>query len=77
VERQQKKSNTCESGACVIESAKIPNKDDVLSKKPGTSDNAKDNVPKEIQRDGGTVLPGGMVKSDKVVSDQSSQKNLK
>jgi hypothetical protein len=76
VERQQKKTNTCESGACVIERAKIPNKDDVLSKKSGTSDKAKDNVPKDIQRDGGTVLPGGMETSDKDGSDQISQNGL-
>ena len=50
---------------------------EILGIQPGTSDNPKDNVPKEIQRDGGTVLPGGMVKADKGVSDQSSQKGLK
>jgi hypothetical protein len=33
VERQQEKSKTCESGACMIERAKIPNKNDVLSQK--------------------------------------------
>jgi len=31
---------------------------EILGVQPGTSDNPKDNVPKEIQRDGGTVSPG-------------------
>ena len=99
---------------------------EILGVQPGTSDNPKDNVPKEIQRDGGTVGPGNsgpgtrsdelvgmkkeksepitlqeleqnvektqgggaaiaaedlrkesMVKSDKDISDQSSQKGMK
>jgi hypothetical protein len=31
---------------------------EILGVQPGTSDNPKDNVPKEIQRDGGIVSPG-------------------
>ena len=33
VERRQEKSKTCDSSECVIERAKIPNKNDVLSQK--------------------------------------------
>jgi hypothetical protein len=99
---------------------------EILGVQPGTSDNPKDNVPKEIQRDGGTAGPGNsgpgtrsdelvgmkneksepitlqaleqnvektqgggaaiaaedlkkesIVKSDKAISDQSSQKAMK
>ncbi len=31
---------------------------EILGVQPGTSDNPKDNVPTEIQRDGGTTSPG-------------------
>lgn len=31
---------------------------EILGVQPGTSENPKDNVPKEIQRDGGTTSPG-------------------
>jgi hypothetical protein len=31
---------------------------EILGVQPGTSDNPKDNVPKEIQQDGGTASPG-------------------
>jgi hypothetical protein len=43
---------------------------EILGVQPGTSDNPKDNVPKEIQRDGGTVSPGGSgpgTRSDELV----------
>jgi len=33
VERRQEKSKTCENSECVIERAKIPDKNDVLSQK--------------------------------------------
>ena len=42
---------------------------EILGVQPGTSDNPKDNVPKEIQRDGGTG-PGGSgpgTRSDELV----------
>lgn len=32
---------------------------EILGVQPGTSDNPKDNVPKEIQREGGNFGPGG------------------
>jgi hypothetical protein len=43
---------------------------EILGVQPGTSDNPKDNVPKEIQRDGATVSPGGSgpgTRSDELV----------
>jgi hypothetical protein len=43
---------------------------EILGVQPGTSDNPKDNVPKEIQRDGTTVSPGGSgpgTRSDELV----------
>ena len=43
---------------------------EILGVQPGTSDNPKDNVPKEIQRDGGSVSPGGSgpgTRSDELV----------
>ena len=43
---------------------------EILGVQPGTSDNPKDNVPKEIQRDGGTGSPsnsGPGTRSDELV----------
>jgi len=43
---------------------------EILGVQPGTSDNPKDNVPKEIQRDGAIVSPGGSglgTRSDELV----------
>ena len=43
---------------------------EILGVQPGTSDSPKDNVPKEIQRDGGTVSPGSSspgTRSDELV----------
>jgi hypothetical protein len=43
---------------------------EILGVQPGTSDNPKDNVPKEIQRDGTTARPGGSgpgTRSDELV----------
>jgi len=43
---------------------------EILGVQPGTADNPKDNVPKEIQRDGATVSPGSSgpgTRSDELV----------
>src|SRR6185295_13091461 len=43
---------------------------EILGVQPGTSDNPKDNVPNEIQRDGTTASPGGSgpgTRSDELV----------